>query len=234
MTTGLETTLSPDEVLATTRSVRIGIDTSREVPRELIEECVTLALQAPSGSNIQNAHFVVVTDAEKRRALAEIYRRGWEVYAQTPVYAPNLKFDDPEHGARHEKIVKDALAFVEHIQDVPVMVIPCVEFGAGRGKVFAEGGYSREAALPALLHSAIWGAILPAATRFRLAARARGLGSCWTVVHLFFEQDAAEVLGIPYENVQQAALFPVGYASDDEFFRAWRPPLSEVLHWDSW
>ena len=66
MATEQVTTPTADEVLATTRSVRGGIDTSRPVPRELIEECVTLALQAPSGSNIQNAHFVVVTDPEKR------------------------------------------------------------------------------------------------------------------------------------------------------------------------
>ena len=156
------------------------------------------------------------------------------MYAQTPLYAPTLKFDDPGHQARQDEISKSALSFVEHIHEVPVMVIPCVDFGVGRGKVFAEAGYSRDVVLPTLVHSAVWGAILPAATRFRLAARARGLGSCWTVVHLFFEQDAAEVLGIPYESVLQAALFPVGYASEDEFFRAWRPPLSEVLHWDAW
>lgn len=243
----MATTLSPatltaDEVLATTRSVRSGLDLSRPVARELIDECVSLALQAPSGSNMQNAHFVVVTDAEKRRALGEVYRRGWQAYMESPFFYGKLPYDDyrkaPGEVERFQQWAEMAGRqvdwLVDHIHEVPVLVIPCVAFGEGLARVYAEAGVSRDVPLPAIVQAAIWGNVVPAATQFRLAARARGLGSCWTVVHLFYEKDAAEVLGIPYETVMQAALIPVAHAAPGEFHVAQRPPLSDVLHRDAW
>ena len=78
------------------------------------------------------------------------------------------------------------------------------------------------------------GAILPAAWSFMLAARARGLGTCWTTLHLRFEQEAAEILGIPYERVSQALLTPVAFTKGTDFKPANRLPLSQVMHWNSW
>lgn len=234
--------VTADEVLATTRSVRSGLDLSRPVARELIDECVELALQAPSGSNIQNAHFVVVTDADTRRALGEVYRRGWQAYAESPFFYGKLPYDDyrqrPGEVERFQQWAQMAGPqvdwLVEHIHEVPVLVVPCVAFAEGVARVYAEAGVTRDAPLPPVIQAATWGNILPAATQFRLAARARGLGSCWTVVHLFYEKDAAAVLGIPYETVMQAALIPVAHARAEEFHVAQRPPLSDVVHWDAW
>ena len=79
-----------------------------------------------------------------------------------------------------------------------------------------------------------WGSILPAVWSFMLAARSRGLGSSWTTVHLFFEQDAASVLGIPYEKVMQTALIPLAYTKGTDFAPGPREPLDKVLHWDQW
>jgi nitroreductase len=236
-------TLSVDEVLATTRSVRSGLDLSRPVERELIEECVKLALQAPSGSNIQNAHFVVVTDADKRRALGEVYRHGWRAYVESPFFYGRLPYDDyrqrPDEIERFQQWAAMAGQqidwLVEHMHEVPVLVIPCVAFGEGVARaVYTAAGVTRDTPLPPIFQAATWGNVLPAATQFRLAARARGLGSCWTVVHLFYEKDAAHVLGIPYDTVMQAALIPVAHASAEEFHVAQRPPLADVLHWDAW
>jgi len=234
--------LTADEVLATTRSVRSGLDLVRPVARELIEECVTLALQAPSGSNIQNAHFVVVTEPDTRRALAEVYRRGFKAYMESPLYYRNLPYDDyrqrPGEIERFQQWARMAGQqvdwLVDHLHEVPVLVVPCVAVGEGVARVMAEAGLTRAVPHPPVIQAANWGNILPAATQFRLAARARGLGSCWTVVHLFYEQDAADVLGIPYESVMQAALIPVAHAAAEEFHVAQRPPLSDVLHWDTW
>jgi nitroreductase len=222
--------------------VRSGLDLARPVPRGLIEECVTLALQAPSGSNIQNAHFVVVDDADQRRALADVYRRGWQAYVESPFFYGKLPYDDyrerPGEIERFQEWARmageQAEWLVEHMHEVPVLVVPCVAFGEGVARVYAEAGVSREVPLPPIIQAATWGNVLPATQQFRLAARARGLGSCWTVVHLFYEEDAAKVLGIPFETVMQAALIPVAYAAADEFHTAQRPPLADVVHWDSW
>src|SRR5947209_2311494 len=73
--------LTPDELLSTTRAVRKRLDFTRPVERAVLEECLTLAQQAPTGSNSQGWHFVVVADATKRAALAAIYRVGWDAYA---------------------------------------------------------------------------------------------------------------------------------------------------------
>ena len=78
-----------------------------------------------------------------------------------------------------------------------------------------------------------YGSILPAAWSFMLAARARGLGTVWTTVHLFFEKDVATLLGIP-DDWTQAALFPVAYYTGDDFKPAHRLPSAEMTHWDSW
>ncbi len=67
-----------------------------------------------------------------------------------------------------------------------------------------------------------------------LAARARGLGTAWTTFHLRYERQAAEVLGIPYDEVMQAALIPVAHTVGTEFRPAARAPLAHVLHWECW
>src|SRR5258708_3499801 len=152
--------LSPDELLSTTRSVRKRLDFSRAVESEVIQECLELAVQAPTGGNSQNWHFVLVTDAQQRQALGDIYRGGLPVFDQAGMY----------------------------------------------------------------------GSILPAVWSFMLAARARGLGTCWTTFHLYFEQEAAEVLGIPYEQVTQVALTPVAYTLGTDFMPAPRIQMESIVH----
>jgi nitroreductase len=68
--------LTLDELLTTTRAVRKRLDLSRPVARAVLLECLTIAQQAPNASNMQNWHFVVVTDPGKRAALADFYRKG--------------------------------------------------------------------------------------------------------------------------------------------------------------
>lgn len=179
-----------------------------------------LAQQAPSGSNMQGWHFVMVTDAKKKAALAELYRRGMEIYVTLPIAAPNLKFEDPERTALQERITASAQHLAEHLHEVPVRVIPCV---AGR----MEGG-------PAIMAAATYGSIFPAVWSFMLAARARGLGTCLTSLHLFFEEEAAKLLGIPFAEVTQVALIPVAYAKKTTFKPAPREPLAKMAHWESW
>jgi len=203
--------LTPDELLSTTRAVRKRLDLTRPVPREVLEECLQLAQQAPTASYAQHWHFVVVTDAEKRAALGEIWREVAYPYLQRG------------GGAREGQMLRISDAVVhlaEHIHEVPVHVIPCVE-GRYEGK-------------PNALVASIYGSIVPAAWSFMLAARSRGLGSVWTTFHLMHEERAAEILGIPYEKVTQVALIPVAYTLGTDFKPGKRKPLDSMVHWDSW
>ena len=212
--------LTLDELLTTTRAVRKRLDLSRPVEREVILECLAIAQQAPTASNMQNWHFVVVTDPGKRAALAEIYRKGWDVYLTMPIAAPNLHFAHPAHEAMQTRIMTTVEPFIEHFHDIPVYVIPCLS-GRSDGQ-------------PAAIQSALWGTIAPAAWSFMLAARARGLGTVWTCLHLFFEEEAAQVLGIPYAEVMQACLIPVAYTQGTRFKPGWREPLDTMIHWETW
>lgn len=235
-----ETTLEPpaapgaEELLTTTRCVRRRLDLTRPVAREQIEHLVEVALQAPTGSYSQIARFICVEDAERRAALGEIYRKGWAVYEQTPLYAGGMPLEDPQMKAMLGRGIRSAEYLVEHIHEAPVIVIPCADLSEGMGPAFVAAGYRRDLVQPAVLQAAMWGSVMPAAWSFMLAARAAGLSSCWTVVHMFFEQEAAEVLGVPYESVIQAAMIPVGHTLGEGFHPGPRMPVGQAVHWDRW
>lgn len=205
-----------DKLLTTTRSVRKRLDYSRPVPPELIEECIDIALQAPTGSNMQGWSFVVVTDPAKKKALADLYRKGFEIYAQMP--RPERDASDLRE-QQMPRVVDSAVYLAQTLEQAPVFVIPCIE------------GRVEEA--PQFAQASMYGSILPAVWSFMLAARARGLGSAWTTIHLMFEKEAAAILGIPPE-ITQAALLPVAYFKGDDFKPARRLPARELTHWESW
>jgi nitroreductase len=225
--------LTLDELLTTTRSVRRRLDLTRPVEREVIEECLALALQAPTPSNMQNWHFMIVTDPSKRAVLADLYRKGREIYLTLPIAVPNLVFEDPQRNATQARVEASAQYLNAHLEQVPVHVIPCIT-GRTDGRSTTEQA-AMWGQLPALVQqSAQWGSIAPAAWSFMLAARARGLGTCWTSLHLFFEEEAAKLLGIPYAEVMQACLIPLAYTRGTEFKPGRRDPLNTVVHWESW
>jgi nitroreductase len=200
--------LTPDELLSTTRTVRKRLDLARPVERELLEECLDLAFQAPTGGNLQGWHFLLVTEPGRKKALADLYRR-------------SKKENDPAEVPEQHRRVMDASAYLaEHLHEVPVLVIPCIE--------------GRTENVPFLQQAVTWGSILPATWSFMLAARARGLGTAWTSLHLAYEREAAAVLGIPYEHVMQVALIPVAHTVGTDFRPGPRLPGDRRVHWDGW
>ena len=207
---------STDHLLTSTRSVRKRLDFAKAVPRNVIEQCLEIALQAPTGGNQQNWHFVVVTDEGKRKALADLYRRGWDIYSQ--MQRPPMAEDDPRTG-QMPRVVDSAQYLTDHFHEAPVMIVPCVE--------------GRVENLPPFVQASMYGSILPAVWSLMLALRSRGLGSAWTTIHLMYEKEAAALLGIP-ETFTQAALLPVAYYTGDDFKPAKRLPLAKVSSWNAW
>jgi nitroreductase len=213
--------LGPDELLSTTRSVRKRLDLTRPVEPELLRECIELAAQAPTGGNNQGWHFVVVTDEAKRRQLAEWYAAAFAVmYGDADAAAARLPSDDPDYVATTRRVISSAQYLADHMAEVPVHVIPCIE--------------GRTDNLPVAWQAAIWGSLLPAVWSFMLAARARGLGTCWTTLHLTEEKAAAELLGLP-ETVMQGALIPVAHLlGGTDFKPGARRDLDRIIHVDGW
>jgi nitroreductase len=209
--------LTPDELLTTTRTVRKRLDLERPVPLELIRECLEIALQAPSGSNRQSWHWIVVTDPDKRAAIGEYYRRAVAEYLQSPATAGRLYADNPERAEIQRRIGTSVEYLGDNLGRVPVLVIPCI----------------KAKSLPAGNQAGLWGSILPAAWSYMLAARARGLGTAWTTLHLKYEAEVAQLLGMP-EEIRQSALIPTAYSIGTSFKPAIREPLADVLHLETW
>ncbi len=206
--------LDPDELLTTTRSVRKRLDLDRPVPLELVKECLEVALQAPTGSNTQGWHWIIVTEPELRAQIGEYYRRSYYAYREQRGTARG----SAEKQAATERVVTSSDWLADHMGEVPVLVI---------ASIFA----SEE--LPAESQAGLWGSLLPAAWSYQLAARARGLGSAWTTLHLVYEKEVAELLGIP-PRVRQGVLLPTAYFKGETFRPAHREPLDTVLHVDHW
>ncbi len=210
--------LGPDELLTTTRSVRKRLDLGRDVPLEVVRESLEVALQAPSGSNQQGWHWLVVTDPEKRAAISEYYRQAFTAYRNSGAYPTKTPTGDTARDATQGRVADSAQYLADRMGEVPVLVI---------------GALQASAELPAANQSGMWGSLLPAAWSLQLALRARGLGSAWTTLHLQYEKEISALLGVP-DDVRQGVLLPVAYYTGDTFKPAKRQPLDTVLHVDGW
>jgi nitroreductase len=213
--------LTPDQLLTTTRAVRKRLDFSRPVPDDLVRECVATAFQSPSGSNNPTMQFVVVRDEAKRRAIGDVYRQCFAAYkSMDGVYAGSIDKGSDDANAQQQRVASSADYLGEHMGEAPVLVIACT---AGR----TDGQ-------PGMMAASILGNVLPAMWSFMLAARVRGLGTCWTTLHLMQEQAIADIVGIPFEAVQQVCLSPLAYTNGTDFKPAVRPDPETIIHWDTW
>src|SRR4029078_5458253 len=203
--------LTPEQLLTTTRAVRRRLDVDRPVDSETIRHCLSIATQARTSVNLQNWHFVVFTAPTVRAGVAEWYRRAWQDYSSTPL-------DEDPPGEASGAASSRPLARL--MSRVAVLLIPCIE---GR----PEGRASGELA-------ALYGSVVQASWSFQLAARAHGLGSVFTTYHLDYEREAADMVGIPYDEAAQIALLTGAHTLGTEFRPAQRRPMDDVVHWDRW
>ena len=170
-----------DKLLTTTRAVRKRLDLTRPVPRDVVLECIQIACQAPAGGNVQRWRWLVVDDPSLKASIADFYRRAYEPYIAG-------QKDAVQEVGRTDtstlNIIDSSAYLAEHLAEVPVLVIPIAldRLPAEANQGMAAGFY---------------GSILPAVWSFQLALRSRGLGSAWTTLHLEYEEEVADLLGIP-------------------------------------
>jgi nitroreductase len=208
--------LTLDELLSTTRSVRKRLDLTRPVARAVVLECLDLALQAPTGSNRQGWAWMFVEDADKKRAIADLYGVHFDEYATQP-----MPWEDGDLRHAQASLVRDSATYLrEHFHEVPIMMIPLF-----RGRLDD---------VPVHTAAGAWGSVLPAVWSFMLALRSRGLGSAWTTLHLRSEREVADICGIPYDEYTQAGLFPIAYTIGTDFKPAKRLDATDLVHWNTW
>ena len=217
---------SIDHVLTTTRAVRRRLDLERPVPLDVIDECLDIALQAPTGFNLQNWRWLVITDPETRQDLAELYRRSLEPFIGM------MDSEIPEDDEQAQKVAASSQYLADHLHEVPVHVLPCTTLQVeDEREMWASMEYDTD--LLNMAASSVYGEVWPAAWSFMLALRSRGLGSSLTMIHLGAEPEVRDLLDIP-EEVSQAGLIPVAYFEGEDFRRGTRRPLEEVAFYDRW
>ena len=210
--------LTADQLLSTTRSVRKRLDLERPVEPEIVLDCLDLALQAPTGSNRQGWHWMFITDADKKKALADLYKTNFVAYRDS---GARPAYEDSDTRAQRQSAVTDSANYLaDHFHEVPILMIPLLE--------------GRLDNLPAFAAASTWGSLLPAVWSFMLALRSRGRGSAWTTLHLPREREAAEILDIPFDKYTQGGLFPIAYTIGTDFKPAARIPTDQIVHWNSW
>ncbi len=214
--------LTIDEVLTTTRAVRKRLDLNRPVERAVIEECLDLALQAPTGSNQQRWHWIVLDDPEVIGQAADIYQAAMVQYS-ADIAAGREHYEGQT--VRAEQMSESVAYLRDNMHRLPAMLIP----------VLADRfGVLRSDQAKTFHHASQWGSIIPSVWSFMLALRSRGMGSAWTTIHLHREQEMADLLGIPYDTHIQAGLFPIAYTIGTNFRPALRHPTAEVTAYNHW
>jgi nitroreductase len=217
--------LSNDELLSTTRAVRKRLDFDRPVSDEVLKECTELAIQAPTGSNAQGWQFVFVTETEKKKQIGELYRQAFSVYRQMPAAIHKLHMDSQDSSltASQSRSASSADYLADNMGRAPALLIPCIT-----------GRTDRPESNNIIAQTGSLGSIIPATWNFMLAARARGLGTAWSTLHLMHEKEVADIVGIPYDDYMQVALIPIAYTKGTSFKRAYRPPVESVMHMNKW
>ena len=197
-----------DRLLMTTKQVRKRLDLTREVPVDVVLHCIDVASRAPIGGNAQINRWMIINDPKAKGQLADLYRK------EGTAYLENGRKQVSETGgdATQRAVVESSLYLLDHLHEVPMMIIPLRNDRPGQ-TVFDQATF--------------WGSVTPGVWSLQLALRARGIGSAWTTLHLYHENEASKILGIP-DTVTQIALLPTAYFTGEKFHPAKRKKPEEI------
>ena len=165
-----------DEVLSTARSVRRNLDFDRPVERQVLFDCIDVAVQAPTGIAGESWRFVVVDEAAQKSAIAALY---------TEVLLALFAERDMPMKPTDQALIK-------RLHEIPAMIFVCVDGEPNNDTVAG--------------HVAYYGSILPAAWSLMLSLRARGIGATWTTLLSSRQSEVAEVLHMPAGTIQTVML----------------------------
>ena len=185
------------------------------VEKDLLLKLIDAANRAPTGSNAQNARWIIVQSAEQKAELAELNRKAVEAYVSPASARPSAL---PHQSAdKRQRQLKAVLWQAEHLAEVPALIIACLKF---------------DQRVDASVASRAGGNIWPAVQNLLLAARALGLGAAPTTLGLSDHAAFRDAMRLP-ENVLACCLIPVGYPSGN-FGPVARMPVEETVCWDRW
>jgi nitroreductase len=199
---------------------------SDPIPDDVITKILDAAIRAPSGSNQQNWVFVVVKDEAKKKRISAIYARGAQVVSAFYAIRPRPAHMDEK---QYQTLMNSATYLFEHLHEAPVLLFPCLRV-EGMGPL--PNPLLEFAGRMSPMARASGASIYPAVQNIILACRAFGIGTVPTTLHLFFENEVKQILGLPRE-VQTYALMPMGYPIN-KFGPVKRRPVSEVAYLDSY
>jgi nitroreductase len=202
--------------------LREAMETQRAIRRlkpdpvddDVIIRCIEMALKAPTGGNAQNWEWIVVRDPLVKANLARLYRQAWKLYG-------GLGRIRVRGNEKMQRVIRAVQWQVDHFEEVPVMVVPCLRGALQRFISFTPVGASSH-----------FGSIYPAIQNFLLACRAEGLGAALTTLPIWSTTLARRALGLPW-NVQPCAVIPVGWPRG-RYGPTSRKPAEKVVHYDRW
>ena len=203
-----------DRLMMTTKQVRKRLDLTRAIPIDVVLRCIDVASRAPIGGNMQINRWLLVDDPDIKQGLAECYRAMGTDYLNAGVEQVKAAGSD----SVQKRVVESSVYLLDHLHEVPMMIIP-IRMGRPDNTTFGQATF--------------WGSVTPGVWSLQMALRSRGIGTAWTTLHLYEEQRACTLLGLP-DDVTQIALLPAAFYSGDVFSPSARRPAHEITYLNSW
>ena len=190
------------------------------IPNDVLARIMDATRHAPSGGNRQGWRMVMVTDADKKARLGELYAPTWEAYRK---HYENTQGMTKEAADALIRMLDAGSYMAAHMHDYPLIAVVCFHprhlavTDAGQDRVSVVGG----------------GSIYPAVQNFMLACRVEGLGCVLTTLLCEHEQAVKALLSIP-DDWYTAAAIPVGYPVGKGYGPVRRLPVEKLFYFNAW